>query len=155
MKLTYWGIDVMFFVVLFLSCQQEECQSSPPRYNFAFIDSQGRSVINDSLQATLIRLTSVSSNGIKTVVPVADFKPVASNDIYNFVYTMSYDMFAKSEQVLCTIETQRRTLGTLNLTSRRNNNKCSGCMNLSEVRFNNQQIGLEADNVTYIIKLDL
>ena len=155
MELVYRGAAIIFSVFLCLSCQQEECQSPPPRYNFAFTDSQGRPVVNDSLQATLIRLTSVSSAGVKTVVPVTDFKPIISNERYNFVYNMSYDVFAKSEEVLCTIETAGRTLGTLNLTSRRNNNRCNGWMNLSEVRFNNQPIDLEPDNVTYVVRMSL
>lgn len=103
----------------------------------------------------MLRLIYISPTGARTIVPQAEFKPVASNDNYKFIYNMLYDLFAKSEQIQYAVEIDNKVVGNLALISRMNSSKCNPWMNLSEVRFNNLQVRLNADNVTYVVKINL
>ncbi|MBD2705319.1 hypothetical protein IC229_32170 [Spirosoma sp. BT702] len=133
-----------------LSCRQRLCQSPPPSYNFAFINPQGQSVFNDTLQAGALRLSYASSTGTRSIVSKAEFKPLVTNDQYKILYQVQYNVFAQAEQNQYTVEIDNKAIGSLTLTSRRDNSECDGWMHLTEVRFNNQQIALGA-NLTYVI----
>ncbi|GAB3022990.1 hypothetical protein GCM10027185_21590 [Spirosoma pulveris] len=154
MKFLY-SILFLSGLIFTLSCQRQACQNPPPAYTVAFTNAQGQAFINDSLQAATLRLSSISSAGVRTVLSPVDFRPVASNDRYKFVYQVGYSLFDKNEQNRFTVELNNNALGSLELKSQRDNSKCDGWMHLTEVRFNDQVVGRSADNVTYAIKLNL
>lgn len=141
-------------IIFTLSCERKLCQSPPPSYNIAFVDSQGQAFVNDSLQATTLRLSSTSSTGVRTMISSADFKPVISNDHYKFIYNIGYSLFAQSEQNQYTVEVNNKVVGNLVFKSQRDNSPCNGWMHLTEVRYNDQVVDRGADNVTYVITLN-
>lgn len=141
-------------IISTLSCERKDCQSPPPRYNVAFIDSRGQAFVNDSLQAATLRLSSTSPTGVRTMISSADFKPVISNDRYKFIYNVGYDLFAQSEQNQYTVGINDKVVGNLVFKSQRDNSPCNGWMRLTEVRFNDQVVSRSEDNVTYVITLN-
>jgi hypothetical protein len=150
-------IQIILFslgIIFTLSCERKECQNPPPSYNVAFVDSQGQAFVNDSLQATTLRLSSTSSTGVRTIISSADFRPIVSNDRYKFIYNIGYNLFAQSEQNQYVVEVNNKVLGKLVFKNQRDNSPCDGWMHLTEVRFNDQVVNRGADNVTYMVTLN-
>ncbi|ADB41268.1 hypothetical protein [Spirosoma linguale] len=149
-KIILFSLSIIFT----LSCERKACQNPPPSYNIAFVDSQGQAFVNDSLQATTIRLSSTSSAGVRTIVSSTDFKPVVSNDRYKFVYTVGYNLFAQNEQNQYRVEVNSKVIGNLVVKSQRDNSSCDGWMHVTEVRFSDKVVSQSADNIMYVITLN-
>ncbi|MBD2703326.1 hypothetical protein IC229_21960 [Spirosoma sp. BT702] len=148
------AIVLLFSGCFGLACEQQKCQAPPPTYNVAFVNSQGQPLIGDPLQADAVHIWYTSSTGVPIHLPKTDFKAIASNDSYKFIYNVGYDLFARSEQTQYTVALSDKVLGTLSMTSRRNESKCNGWMHLTGMRFNNEPVSLGADNVTYVLKVN-
>lgn len=89
------------------------------------------------------------------MISSADFRPVVSNDRYKFIYNIGYNLFGQREQNQYIIELNNKMANSLVLKSQRDNSPCDGWMHLTEVRLNDQVVSRDADNVTYVIILNL